>query len=60
MKFDSEKEGELENLPIFSFLMKYDSEKMIHHNFVSTLLNDLFGIQTRSGCVNQFFTVFIS
>ncbi|KAI9218757.1 pyridoxal phosphate-dependent transferase [Blastocladiella britannica] len=25
--------------------------KMLHHNFVSTLLNDLFGVQTRGGCM---------
>ncbi|KAI9220170.1 pyridoxal phosphate-dependent transferase, partial [Blastocladiella britannica] len=25
--------------------------KLLHHNFVSTLLNDLFGVQTRGGCM---------
>ncbi|KAI9218625.1 hypothetical protein BC828DRAFT_407418 [Blastocladiella britannica] len=25
--------------------------KLLHHNFVSTLLNGLFGVQTRGGCM---------
>ncbi|CAF4390161.1 unnamed protein product [Rotaria sp. Silwood2] len=38
-------------LGIFSFLI-YESlfDKYLHHNFVCVLLNDLFGIQVRSGC----------
>ena len=36
-------------LPTFSFLVKSGS-KFLHHNFVTALLNDLFGVQTRSGC----------
>ena len=27
-----------------------DSGKLVHHNFVSVLLNDLYGIQARGGC----------
>ena len=27
-----------------------DSGKILHHNFVSVLLNDLYGIQARGGC----------
>ena len=38
-------------LPIFSLLVHHwDSGKLLHHNFVSVLLNDLYGIQTRGGC----------
>ncbi len=36
-------------LSIVSFMVKHD-ERYLHHNFVVTLLNDLFGIQTRGGC----------
>ena len=38
-------------LPIFSFLICHPaSGLMLHHYFVSALLNDLFGIQARGGC----------
>ncbi len=38
-------------LAIFSFLIYVPSfKKYLHHNFVCILLNDLFGIQVRSGC----------
>ena len=38
-------------LPIFSLLIHHpDSGKILHHNFVSVLLNDLYGIQARGGC----------
>ncbi|XP_035702747.1 uncharacterized protein LOC110845404 isoform X1 [Folsomia candida] len=39
-------------LPIISFLI-YNKRMdcYLHHNFVTTLLNDLFGIQSRSGCM---------
>ncbi|XP_078346786.1 putative cysteine desulfurase isoform X2 [Oculina patagonica] len=38
-------------LPIFSMLIHHqDSGKLVHHNFVSVLLNDLYGIQARGGC----------
>ena len=38
-------------LPIFSMLVHHpDSGKILHHNFVSVLLNDLYGIQARGGC----------
>lgn len=36
-------------IPIFSFLVKHGS-RVLHHNLVAALLNDLFGIQARSGC----------
>jgi len=42
-------------LPIFSFLVRFDAPTgrplFLHPVFVSTLLNDLFGIQTRAGCL---------
>eukprot|EP00960_Hanusia_phi_P010299 301115-Hanusia_phi.AAC.5 len=52
-----EEVGELEllgnlsaaRLPIVSFNVRHGS-RMLHFNFVSALLNDLFGIQARSGC----------
>jgi selenocysteine lyase/cysteine desulfurase len=38
-------------LPIFSFIIYVPGVcKYLHHNFVCLLLNDLFGIQVRSGC----------
>ncbi|CAM4950256.1 unnamed protein product [Rotaria socialis] len=38
-------------LGIFSFLIYVPSiQKYLHHNFICVLLNDLFGIQVRSGC----------
>ena len=37
-------------IPLFSFLLKHN-DLYLHHNFVVTLLNDLFGIQTRGGCL---------
>lgn len=36
-------------IPIFSFVIKF-SGRLLHFNFVSSLLNDLFGIQSRGGC----------
>ena len=42
---------EVPRLPIFSFLIRHpETGKILHHNFVSVLLNDLFGIQARGGC----------
>jgi|GEM_PF-1060203 selenocysteine lyase/cysteine desulfurase len=35
--------------PIFSFLVQHGNRKL-HHTFVAVLLNDMFGIQARSGC----------
>lgn len=38
-------------LPIFSFVtIHHPTGKLIHHNFISTLLNAVFGIQSRGGC----------
>ncbi len=41
------------HLPILSFMIKAPKEFgdiFLHHNFVCSLLNDLFGIQARGGC----------
>jgi selenocysteine lyase/cysteine desulfurase len=38
-------------LAIFSFLIYVPMiKKYLHYNFICSLLNDLFGIQVRSGC----------
>ncbi|XP_078577250.1 cysteine desulfurase-like [Branchiostoma floridae x Branchiostoma japonicum] len=38
-------------VPIFSFLIRHaQSGLLLHHNYVCTLLNDVFGIQARGGC----------
>ncbi len=36
-------------LSIVSFMVRY-GDQFLHHNFVVSLLNDLFGIQARGGC----------
>jgi len=41
--------NELEKVPIYSFLIRCKG-KFLHFHFVGKLLNDLFGIQTRTGC----------
>lgn len=41
---------EAERLSILSFVLRTPSGKLLHHNFVVALLNDLFGIQSRGGC----------
>lgn len=39
-------------LPIISFMIQHlESGYFLHHNFVVALLNDLFGIQCRGGCM---------
>ena len=38
-----------ERLSIVSFVIRYNN-KVLHHNYVVALLNDLFGIQARGGC----------
>jgi selenocysteine lyase/cysteine desulfurase len=39
-----------ERLSILSFVVRAPGGRHLHHNFVVTLLNDLFGIQSRGGC----------
>ncbi|XP_065058948.1 uncharacterized protein LOC135686606 [Rhopilema esculentum] len=44
-------DGPAKRLPIFSFVILHkDSGRLLHHNFVCTVLNDVFGIQARGGC----------
>jgi selenocysteine lyase/cysteine desulfurase len=40
---------EAERLSIVSFVIRH-GDRILHHNFVVALLNDLFGIQARGGC----------
>lgn len=40
---------EAERLSIVSFVIRHDG-RILHHNFVVAVLNDLFGIQARGGC----------
>lgn len=41
----------ISRLPIISMLLyNPQSGRYLHHNFVSVILNDLYGIQVRSGC----------
>ncbi|PID79804.1 aminotransferase [bacterium DOLZORAL124_64_63] len=37
-------------LSIVSFVIRHGEDRVLHHNFVVALLNDLFGIQARGGC----------
>lgn len=38
-------------LPIFSFVVRAGpAGRLLHHSFVTALLNDIFGIQSRPGC----------
>jgi selenocysteine lyase/cysteine desulfurase len=39
-----------ERLSILSFVVRRPTGRYLHHNFVVSLLNDLFGIQSRGGC----------
>jgi selenocysteine lyase/cysteine desulfurase len=39
-----------ERLSIVSFVVRAPSGRYLHHNFVVSLLNDLFGVQSRGGC----------
>ncbi len=40
----------VDRLAIVSFLVRGPDGRRLHHGFVTALLNDLLGIQTRSGC----------
>lgn len=40
---------ELDRLSIVSFVVRHEG-RLLHHNYVVALLNDLFGIQSRGGC----------
>lgn len=39
-----------DRLPIVSFLVRTPEGRLVHHNLVVALLNDVFGIQSRGGC----------
>jgi selenocysteine lyase/cysteine desulfurase/CRP-like cAMP-binding protein len=41
---------ELDRLAIVSFALRHGDDRLLHSHFVAALLNDLFGIQSRSGC----------
>lgn len=40
----------MRRIPIFSFMVRHPRGTFLHHNFVCAILNDVFGIQARSGC----------
>ena len=41
----------LQRVPVFSFLVFHEHSGLyLHHNFITQILNDLFGLQCRSGC----------
>jgi selenocysteine lyase/cysteine desulfurase len=40
----------IRKLPLLSFLI-HCGDRFLHYNFVSDLLNDLFGVQSRGGCM---------
>lgn len=42
--------NDLPKVPIFSFIIKTRLGKLLNPYLVSSLFNDIFGIQTRSGC----------
>lgn len=42
--------NDLPKVEIYSFVIKTRQGKILHHQFIVSLLNDLFGIQTRGGC----------
>lgn len=42
--------NKLAKIPIFSFVIKSKNGKILHSNYVTQLLSDLFGVQSRSGC----------
>jgi selenocysteine lyase/cysteine desulfurase len=46
----SEVDMKIDHLPIFSFLIKC-GDRFLHYNYVCAILNDLFGIQSRGGCM---------
>ena len=41
----------VDRLPIFSLVFNHpETGKLLHHNFICSILSDLFGIQARGGC----------
>ena len=45
----SDENSQNPHIPIFSFLISFN-KKLFHPNYISALLNDIFGIQSRPGC----------
>eukprot|EP00095_Tigriopus_kingsejongensis_P008560 snap_masked-scaffold548_size139981-processed-gene-0.14 protein:Tk08560 transcript:snap_masked-scaffold548_size139981-processed-gene-0.14-mRNA-1 annotation:"PREDICTED: uncharacterized protein LOC100175538" len=43
-------DANLHRLPVLSFMVKH-GQGYLHHNYVAAILNDVFGIQSRGGCV---------
>jgi len=43
--------NDIPKVSIYSFNVQSRFGKLLHFNFITSLLNDLFGIQTRSGCM---------
>ncbi|XP_017772669.1 PREDICTED: uncharacterized protein LOC108559823 [Nicrophorus vespilloides] len=41
----------LKRIPVFSFMVRHPRATFLHHNFVCAVLNDVFGIQARGGCL---------
>lgn len=39
----------LDRLPVFSMVFKVGN-KLLHHNYAASLLDDVFGVQSRGGC----------
>ncbi|CAI4231263.1 unnamed protein product [Auanema sp. JU1783] len=41
-----------DRIPVFSFIIRDSNTSLFfHHNYISALLNDLFGVQSRAGCM---------
>ena len=49
LHFLSDFDHKTPHIPIYSFLISFKG-KFFHHNYISALLNDIFGIQSRPGC----------
>jgi len=49
LRFVHDFDDDTPHLPIYSLLITYGN-KYFHYNYITCLLNDLFGIQTRPGC----------
>ncbi|KAK6626395.1 hypothetical protein RUM43_006706 [Polyplax serrata] len=42
----------LKRLPFFSFIVRHPRGMFLHHNFVCSVLSDVFGIQVRGSCAD--------
>lgn len=41
----------IKRISVFSFMVRHPRGTFLHHNFVCAVLNDVFGIQARAGCL---------